>query len=266
MPALLTSAWPLFPPFSRCSSTQRCQVPVAGQLQLLCLHLMESHMEMTKLLLKIACRYNNLPSSQPNSAFIFITRFSQHPLLTKKLPHHIFSKNFPFQFHLSDRHTNHIQGQTCKQDVNHFTSSAAMYLITYSQLQEEKKVRLYVGQTKREYNFQELYRTFHKFLQCYGGGKPLHHIAGAKPGARVKIMSVFDAPWAWEGIAACKQERVKGKSVCWGGKKKGKQEKKKRFCLSDRAVQLSANAKEGKALRRHVKPLIQLSVVLVGRK
>lgn len=81
-----------------------------GQLQLLRLHLMESHLEMTKLRPEIACGYNNLPSSQPNSTFIFITRFSQHPLLTKKLPHHIFSKNFPFQFHLSDRHTNHIQG------------------------------------------------------------------------------------------------------------------------------------------------------------
>lgn len=58
---------------------------------------------------------------------------------------------------------------------------------------------------KREYNFQELYRTFHKFLQCYGGRKPLHHTAGAKPGARVKTMLVFDAPWAQEGIVACKQ-------------------------------------------------------------
>lgn len=51
-----------------------------------------------------------------------------------------------------------------------------------------------------------------------------------------------------------------------GGKKRKIGEKKKRFCLSDRAVQLSANAKEGKTLRRHVKPLIQLSVVLVGSK
>lgn len=60
---------------------------------------------------------------------------------------------------------------------------------------------------------------------------------------------------------------MKGKSVCWGEKKENRgKKKKKRFCLSDRAVQLSANAKEGKTLRRHVKPLIQLSVVLVGSK
>lgn len=33
-----------------------------------------------------------------------------------------------------------------------------------------------------------------------------------------------------------------------GEKKKKENRKKKRFCLSDRAVQLSANAKEGKTL------------------
>lgn len=58
-------------------------------------------------------------------------------------------------------------------------------------------------------------------------------------------MLVVDAPCAQERIAACKQEQEKGKSVCWGKEKKGK---RKRFCLSDRAVQLSANAKEGETL------------------
>lgn len=78
-------------------------------------------------------------------------------------------------------------------------------------------------------------------------------------------MWVFDAPWAWERIAACKQEGVERESVCWEKKKKiGR--KKKGFCLSDRDVELSANAKEGRTLLRHVKALIQLSVVLVGRK
>lgn len=42
--------------------------------------------------------------------------------------------------------------------------------------------------------------------------------------------------------------------------------KKKKKILSDRAVQLSANAKEGKTLQRDVKALIQPSAVLVGRK
>lgn len=104
------SAWLLLPPFTAAPAPRDAWSPWPGQLQLHGLHLMESHMERSKLLPKTACRCNNLPSSQPNSAFIFITRFSQHPLLTKELPHHIFSKNFPFQFHLSDRHTNHIQG------------------------------------------------------------------------------------------------------------------------------------------------------------
>lgn len=36
--------------------------------------------------------------------------------------------------------------------------------------------------------------------------------------------------------------------------------------MSDRAVPLSANAKKGKILRRHVKPLIQLPIVLISRK
>jgi len=48
-----------------------------------------------------------------------------------------------------------------------------------------------------------------------------------------------------------------------GGGKKGN---KNRFCLSDRAVLLSANAKEGRSLWRQVKPLLQLSIALVGRK
>jgi len=94
-----------------------------------------------------------------------------------------------------------------------------MYLIIYSQQQE---VRLYGG-GQRENVISESYTglSINTLMKHHSGGKPLHHIAGAKPGVQVKIpLVVFDAPCAREGTVAQKQEREKGKSVCWGGKKR----------------------------------------------
>lgn len=140
-----------------------------------------------------------------------------------------------------------------------------MYLITYSQLQEEKRWDYMGGRQRGNIISRSFAGLSINFYSIMVEGSLFIILQGLNLEAELKsCWCLMSLGHGRESLLVSKSKSRESQSA--REKKKENRKKKKRFCLSDRAVQLSANAKEGKTLRRHVKPVIQLSVVVVGRK
>lgn len=169
------------------------------------------------------------PTASQNQWTFLSPNFLNTFLPTEKLPHHPYFGEFSFlapsfrQAHLSYSRLALQAG--CK---SLYQPSWHVFNNLFTVAGGEKRLDYMGGETKKEYNFRELHRTFHKYVQWWREA-PLSHCR-AEPGAGVKItLVVFDAPCAQEGIAAPEQEREKGKSVCWKKKTKKMEKRKKGF-------------------------------------